>query len=236
MNHDIDGTQPLVTLPPPEHLWAAAGARRGEDGGRCSLGTHPPPSAPTPAPLLPAAGAARAASGSAALGRGRLGSWARTARLQPLSSLGLRGRAEGRGYRARPLGGACPRRLARPYSADSTSPFPPFPLLHLSPTYLCSTLLLLLSCTPPHSAFASLYQPPPPSALLPSFLAPTSLCPLLSSSLSDLLLSPSPAPSPFSCWPPSSFSLLASKVYFNLSLGVSDSIRPFLLGVLWELV
>lgn len=163
----------LASWDPPASGASLGCSRRtswGEDRRRCSLGSRPPPRAPTPA-SLPTCG--RGCAGRSGLGRARtrapglLGS-----RSSPATSqLSRASRAGGGGgaVRTHPLGGACPRRLARPYLSASISPFPPFLFLLLSPSYLCpalSPLFLLLPCSPPPSA-CLLLPPPTPFSLLP---------------------------------------------------------------------
>lgn len=176
--------QHLASWDPPASVASLGCSPRtswGEDGGRCSLGSLPPPSAPTPA-SLPTCG--RGCAGRSGLGRvktrapGLLGS-----RSSPATSqLSRAPRAGGGGgaVRTRPPGGACPHRLARPYLSASISPFPPFLFLLLVPSSLCpalSPLVLLLPCSPPPTA--CLLPPPTPFSLLP---LPAPLLPLLAPS------------------------------------------------------
>lgn len=178
MNQDIDGTWPPGILPPPEHPWAAAGARRGSRTGD-TLQPKVPPSTQRPDASLPSY-LRPGLRGPLRLGRARkrapglLGS-----RSSPATSqLSRAPRAGGGGgaVRTRPLGGACPRRLARPYLSASISPFPTFSvpaplsqlLLPCSLSPLPSALLPSFLClSPPLSTYPFLS---PPSALLPSSL------------------------------------------------------------------
>lgn len=163
----------------------------GKDGGRCSLGSHPPPSAPTPA-SLPTCG--RGCAGRSGLGRARtrapglLGS-----RSSPATSQLSRAPRAGGGGGAvwtRPLGGACPRRLARPYLSASIShlfcscaSLPVTSALLSRPSSFCPAPLL------PLPASSSLRLPPSLSSLSPAPLLPRPCPPLLSAC--SLLSSPS---------------------------------------------
>lgn len=168
----------LASWDPPASEASLGCSRRtswGEDGGRCSLGSRPPPCAPTPA-SLPTCG--RGCAGRSGLGRARtrapglLGSHSSPA----TSQLSRAPRAGGGGgaVRTRPLGGACLCGLARPYHSASISHL--FcSCSSLSPSYLCPALssLFLLPCSPPPSA-CLLLPPPTPFSFFPLPCSPPS--------------------------------------------------------------
>lgn len=208
-----------MTLPPPEHPWAAAGARRGLGQGG-TLQPRGPPSTQRPdASSPPTCG--RGCAGRSGLGRARtrapglLGSRSSPATSQ-LARAPRAGGGEGLSGHAHWAG------FVRAVLPAPTQ-LPPSLLSHLfcSCTSLPPTSILLSSsfCPAPllsRSAFASLYLPPPPSAWSPSFLGPARLfsLPAPSSLLTSFSL-PAPLPlhlllglhPPSVSWPQSSTSI-----------------------------